>query len=43
MSIPISPCSSKKWVKFGDLPTNRSQCAGIVLPNEEIFVAGGIN
>ena len=35
--------SSKKWVKFGDLPTNRSQCAGIVLPNEEIFVAGGIS
>ena len=35
--------SSKKWVKFGDLPANRSQCACVVLPNEEIFVAGGIS
>ena len=35
--------SSKKWVKFGDLPKSQSQCACIVLPNEEIFIAGGIS
>ena len=31
----------QRWVKVGDLPTGRSQCACTVLPNGEIFVAGG--
>lgn len=35
--------SSKKWVKFGDMPKSRSQCACIVLSNEEILIAGGIS
>ena len=33
--------SSRSWVKVGDLPTKRWQCACTVLPNGEIFVAGG--
>ena len=33
--------SSRSWVKVGDLLTQRWQCACAVLPNEEIFVAGG--
>ena len=33
--------SSRRWVKIGDLPTNRWQCACTVLPSGEIFVAGG--
>ena len=34
--------SSGSWVKVGNLPTIRSQCACAVLPNGEIFVAGGV-
>ena len=34
--------SSKSWVKVGDLPTRRWMCACTVLPNGEIFVAGGL-
>ena len=33
--------SRRSWVKVGDLPTQRWQCACTVLPNREIFVAGG--
>ena len=33
--------SSKSWVKVGDLPTQRGQCACTVLPSGEMFVAGG--
>ena len=33
--------SSRSWVKAGDLPTQRWQCACTVLPNGEIFVVGG--
>ena len=33
--------SSRSWVKVGDLPTERWQCACTVLPNGEILVAGG--
>ena len=33
--------SSRSWVKVGNLPTERRQCACIVLPNGEIFVVGG--
>ena len=33
--------SSRSWVKVGDLPTKRWQCACTVLPNGEIFVVGG--
>ena len=33
--------SHKSWVKVGDLPTVRWFCACTVLPNGEIFVAGG--
>ena len=33
--------SRRSWVKVGDLPTQRWQCACIVLPSGEIFVAGG--
>ena len=33
--------SSRSWVKVGDLPIKRWQCACTVLPNGEIFVVGG--
>ena len=33
--------STKKWIKVGELPIGRSQCACAVLPSGEIFVAGG--
>ena len=33
--------SSRSWVKVGDLPTEQWECACTVLPNGEIFVAGG--
>ena len=32
---------NSSWVKVGDMPTKRLQCACIVLPSGEIFVAGG--
>ena len=32
--------STKKWLKVGELPIGRSQCACAVLPRGEIFVAG---
>ena len=35
--------SRRSWVKVSDLPTKRSRCACVVLPNGEIFVAGGQN
>ena len=31
----------KCWVKAGDMPTDRVRCACTVLPNGEIFIAGG--
>ena len=34
---------SKSWVKVGDLPNQRRQCACTVLPSGEIFVAGGFS
>ena len=33
--------SSKRWIKAGELPTKRSTSGCIVLPNEEVLVAGG--
>ena len=33
--------SNSSWVNVGDLPTERSQCACLVLPSGEILVAGG--
>ena len=33
--------SCRNWVKVGDLPIERWRCACTVLPNGEIFVAGG--
>ena len=33
--------SSRSWVKAADLPCSRSQCACVVLPSGEIFIAGG--
>ena len=40
-AIHLYQPSSRSWVKAGDLPTERRQCACTVLPNGEIFVAGG--
>ena len=34
---------SRSWVKAGDLPTERVQCASTVLPNGEVLLAGGEN
>ena len=42
-AIHLYQPSSRNWVKIGDLPIMRSRCAAIVLPNGEIFVAGGQN
>ena len=33
--------STRRWLKIGELPTRRSQCACVVLPSGELFVAGG--
>ena len=33
--------STSKWIKAGDMPTERSTCACTVLPNGDIMVAGG--
>ena len=33
--------SSGNWVKVGDLPTRQWECACMILPSGEIFVAGG--
>ena len=35
--------SSKNWIKAGELPARRIQCACTVLPSGEMFVAGGYN
>ena len=40
-AIHIYQPTSKSWVKVGYLPTQRWHCACTVLPNGEIFVAGG--
>ena len=32
--------SSKRWIKSGELPTERWQCTCTVLPSGEVFVAG---
>ena len=33
--------SSKRWIKAGELPTERWACTCTVLPSGEVFVAGG--
>ena len=40
-AIHLYQPSNSNWVKVGDLPTERSHCACIVLPSGKIFVAGG--
>ena len=40
-AIHLYQPSRRRWVKVGDLPTQRPACACIVLPSGEIFVAGG--
>ena len=35
--------SSRSWVKVSDSPAKLSQCACIVLPSGEIFMAGGLD
>ena len=40
-AIHLYQPSRRSWVKVGDLPTQRQECACIVLPSGEIFVAGG--
>ena len=34
---------SRSWIKAGDLPTERVQCACSILPNGEVLIAGGAN
>lgn len=33
--------SSKSWVKAGEMPIERHQCACAVLPSDELFIVGG--
>ena len=40
-AIHVYQPSNRRWVKAGDLPDQRLDCACIVLPSGEIFVAGG--
>ena len=40
-AIHVFQPSNRRWVKVGDLPDQRCDCACIVLPSGEIFVAGG--
>ena len=35
--------SSRSWVKVSDMPAKLSQCACVVLPSGEIFLAGGLD
>ena len=35
--------SSRSWVKVSDLSAKLPQCACIVLPSGEIFMAGGLD
>ena len=35
--------SSRSWIKAGELPTERYKCTCTVLPNEDLYVAGGDN
>ena len=39
-TIHLYQPSTKTWVKAGELPIERWQCACVVLPNGEVFVAG---
>ena len=41
LSIHHNQPGSRSWVKVGDLPSQQVQCACTVLPNGEVFVAGG--
>ena len=41
-AIHLYQPSNSSWVNVGDLPTEQSNCACIVLPSGEIFVAGGL-
>ena len=40
-SIHLYQPGRRSWVKVGDLPNKQWQCACAVLPNGEMFVAGG--
>ena len=40
-AIHLYQPNSKKWVKAGELLAGRGACACIVLPRQEILVAGG--
>ena len=42
-SIHLFQPGRRSWVKVGDLPTELMMCACTVLPNGEIFVAGGVS
>lgn len=41
LNIQQYKLSASDWVKIADLPSGRSQCACVVLPSGEIFLAGG--
>lgn len=41
LDIHLYQHNAKKWIKVGELPIGRSQCACAVLPSGELFVAGG--
>ena len=40
-AIHVYQPSNSSWVNIGELPTERSLCACLVLPSGKIFVAGG--
>ena len=40
-AIQLYQPSSRSWIKVGDLPVKKWECACVVLPSGEIFVAGG--
>ena len=40
-AIHLYQPSNSSWVNVGDLPTKQLQCACLVLPSGQIFVAGG--
>ena len=40
-AIHLYQPSTRNWIKVGDLPTERSQCFCVVLPNGEVTVGGG--
>ena len=41
-AIHLYHCQSRRWMKVGELPTERKECGCMVLPSGEVFIVGGL-